>query len=275
MEEPTIDYKISAILANFKKRGTFDKKADVLNLVMSLKTSLEFNTNIDWEKMCNELGHIYNDPSPIYQRADYTPNDIDPNELNSNDIVVFGSNTEGRHGKGMAKFVKDYCGAVYGQARGIQGNSYAIVTKDLKIGEKSIELSDIGNEIQQFLEFAHSRPDLTFLMTKIGCNLAGYTIQDIAPLFANKVIPQNVLMPKEFVDISYWYNYLYSPSKETFYNLVSENVLHIVNVETLKIEKIEIKNALQSLPKDIVQTDDDAFLTAAKHVVNSLFKTKK
>lgn len=267
-----LDYKISTVIENFKNRSSFNNKADVLNLIMSLKESLEFNTNINWEKLCNELGFIYNDPSPIYQRPDYTPDPIDPATMGSSDVFIFGSNTEGKHDGGSAKAAVDHYDAIYGQAEGLQGRSYAIVTVDLNIGQRSISLEQIGNQIEALLEFACNRPDLTFWMTKIGSLRAGYTIAEIGQLFANKVIPRNVVMPREFVNIIYWYNYLYSPSKEIFYELVSDREARYADTKNLGIGKIEHKDVLQTLPKDIVPTDYDGFISATKQVVNLLFK---
>lgn len=272
IQNAKLDYKISTVIENFKNRSSFNNKADVLNLIMSLKESLEFNTNINWEKLCNELGFIYNDPSPIYQRPDYTPDPIDPTTMSSSDVFVFGSNTDGAHIGGAAKAALDHYDAKYGQAKGLQGRSYAIITKDLNIGDKSIPLDEIQKQIDEFLEFAYSRPDLTFWMTKIGCLRAGYTIAEIGQLFANKVIPRNVVMPREFVNIVHWYNYLYSPSKEIFYELVSDREARYADTKNLGIGKIEHKDVLQTLPKDIVPTDYDGFISATKQIVNLLFK---
>jgi hypothetical protein len=128
----------------------------------------------------------------------YTPSII--NTLNKNEIFVFGSNTEGRHSKGAALLAKSKFGAKYGQARGIQGQTYAIVTKDLKKGERSIPLNEIGKGIQDMLIYAKANPSKTFLVTKIGTNLAGYSTDEIRSLFLKlkNFIPENVILPKEF-----------------------------------------------------------------------------
>lgn len=128
----------------------------------------------------------------------YTPENII--NLGEHDIYVFGSNTKGRHKKGAAKIALDKYGAKLGQARGLQGRSYAIVTKDLELGERSIPLSHIKREILELYSFASSCPDLTFYVVKIGCSLAGYTVKEMADLFISceTARPSNIVLPKEF-----------------------------------------------------------------------------
>lgn len=128
---------------------------------------------------------------------EYTPDNIQ--SLPANGIFVFGSNTEGRHGKGAALTAKTNFGAVYGQAKGLQGRSYAIVTKNLTKGEKSIPLSEIGLQIRDFYEFAASNSNLKFYVTKLGSSLAGYTPNEIRGLFIGAgVKPENVILPREY-----------------------------------------------------------------------------
>lgn len=97
------------------------------------------------------------------------------------DIFVFGSNLAGRHGAGAARFALKHHGAIYGQGEGLQGRSYALPTKSRWI--KPLMLTDIYVNIQRFKMFAASRPDLTFNVTPVGCGLAGYTQEQIKPLF--------------------------------------------------------------------------------------------
>ena len=111
-------------------------------------------------------------------------------------IFVFGSNRQGRHGAGAARYAITHHGAQNGQAEGLQGNSYAIITKELRPTHPKVTLTEIKEGIQRFLEFAHTRPDLTFQLTPIGCGLAGYTPTEIAPLFTDT--PDNVTLPPEF-----------------------------------------------------------------------------
>lgn len=114
-----------------------------------------------------------------------------------NQIFVFGSNTQGRHGKGAALEARLKYGAIYGQAEGLQGNSYAIVTKELRSYMPSITLRQVENGVRHFLEFADDHPELQFNVTPIGCGLAGFTPSQIAPLFA--AATSNVILPKEFI----------------------------------------------------------------------------
>ena len=113
-------------------------------------------------------------------------------------IFVFGSNREGRHGKGAALEAMKR-GAVYGQAIGLQGDSYGIVTKELRPSYPPVTLGDIKAGIDRFLSFARSRPDLSFVVTPIGCGLAGFDPDQIAPLFADA--PDNVILPDVFREL--------------------------------------------------------------------------
>ncbi len=106
-------------------------------------------------------------------------------------IFVFGSNLAGRHGKGAALFARQHHGAVYGQGIGRQGNSYAIPTKDEQL--RPLSLIQIAAFIGHFLHYARQHPDLTFTVTRVGCGLAGYTDQEIAPMFRNA--PANCILP--------------------------------------------------------------------------------
>jgi hypothetical protein len=130
-------------------------------------------------------------------------NRITPNivtKLSDNQIFVFGSNSEGFHRRGAARFALDHCGANIGQGRGLQGKSYAIVTKkDFRV-VKSSTLEEISEEIKIFITFAVEHPELTFLVSKIGTDLAGYSIKEIAPLFKDAVQVKNIHLPVEFWD---------------------------------------------------------------------------
>ena len=112
-------------------------------------------------------------------------------------IFVFGSNLAGRHGKGAALFALKNHGAVYGRGRGLQGSSYAIPTKDEKI--KTLPLDAIKTHVEQFLEFARKFPNAAFMLTPIGCGLAGYKPEQIAPFFIGA--PENVSLPPEFISV--------------------------------------------------------------------------
>lgn len=112
----------------------------------------------------------------------------------SSSVFVFGSNLAGRHGKGAALFAHQNRGAVYGQGIGFQGNAYAIPTKDGQL--QSLPLTVIAGHVSNFLAFAAERPDLRFQVTAVGCGLAGYKPEQIAPMF--KAAPSNCELPPEF-----------------------------------------------------------------------------
>jgi hypothetical protein len=106
-------------------------------------------------------------------------------------IFVFGSNLAGIHGAGAALYARKHHGAILGQGIGLQGDSYAIPTKDKKI--KTLPLEQIKPHVDEFILFAKSHPELTFQVTRIGCGLAGYTDKDISPMF--KDAPANCNLP--------------------------------------------------------------------------------
>lgn len=106
---------------------------------------------------------------------------------------VFGSNEAGRHGKGAALCAKQYFGAVYGQGNGEQGSSYAIATKDESL--RSLPLDKIRENVRVFLQHATNHPHKQFAVSRVGCGLAGYRDEEIAPMF--KVHPSNVYFLEE------------------------------------------------------------------------------
>ena len=119
-------------------------------------------------------------------------------DLADNEVFVFGSNLRGFHGGGTARLALDSFGARYGQCIGLQGQSYAIPTKDFNI--ETLALKYIKFYVNEFLQFAKDNPLKTFLVTKICCGLAGYTIKDIAPMFIS--YPSNVVVPQEFAEFN-------------------------------------------------------------------------
>ena len=106
-------------------------------------------------------------------------------------VFVFGSNLAGRHGRGAAKHALDKYGAIYGRPVGMQGNSYAIPTKDKNL--RPLHLNEIAIYIGKFLEFARDNPDLKFMVTRIGCGLPGYTDDEVKPYFRRA--PDNCFLP--------------------------------------------------------------------------------
>lgn len=112
-----------------------------------------------------------------------------------NEIFVFGSNESGRHGKGAAKTALRF-GAKLGVGNGISGNSYGIPTKNAKI--RTLGQTKINKYVQEFIEYAKENKHKVFLVTEIGCGLAGYSAEDIAPMFQSTIDIQNVHLPAKF-----------------------------------------------------------------------------
>jgi hypothetical protein len=109
-------------------------------------------------------------------------------------IFVFGSNRAGRHGRGAARWAFRNRGAILGQGEGLQGESYALPTKDEDLNV--LTLDQIKEHADRFLKFAEDHPDLTFELTPVGCGLAGYSHGQIAPLFSTA--GPNIILPDEF-----------------------------------------------------------------------------
>ena len=108
--------------------------------------------------------------------------------LGPNEIFVFGSNLAGMHGGGAAWVAYRKFGAIMGQGVGLQGRSYGIPT--MQGGVETIK-----PYVDEFIEFARSRQDLTFLVTRIGCGIAGFTDEEIAPLFEKAHEVANIVLP--------------------------------------------------------------------------------
>jgi len=117
-------------------------------------------------------------------------------KLNNNEIFVFGSNLSGIHGKGAAKKALTW-GAKWGQAVGLQGRTYGIPTKDSSI-RRTLSLNEIKPFVDDFIEFAKNNQKLVFLVTEIGCGLAGLKPKDVAPLFNECVNIENIHLPERF-----------------------------------------------------------------------------
>ena len=115
-------------------------------------------------------------------------------ELRDNEIFVFGSNLAGMHGGGAALIAFQLFGAVWGQGTGLQGRSYGIPTM-----HGGVDV--IKPYVDEFIKFAAEHNEYKFLVTRIGCGIAGFRAEDIAPLFANAMDLQNVILPRDFVAV--------------------------------------------------------------------------
>ena len=111
--------------------------------------------------------------------------------LKDNEIFVFGSNLAGMHAGGAARVATQKFGAVMGQGVGLQGQSYAIPTM-----QGGVEA--IVPYVDEFIQFADCHPEMTFLVTRIGCGIAGFTDKEIAPLFIRAINLPNVHLPLSF-----------------------------------------------------------------------------
>jgi hypothetical protein len=114
--------------------------------------------------------------------------------LNPNEIFVFGSNQRGAHAGGAARLAKEKFGAQEGVGEGLTGQSYAFPTLTAsfeKVSQASLEASR-----DRFFAAARQNPDKTFVLTKVGCGIAGFTEDEIRPLFKNA--PANVILPEDW-----------------------------------------------------------------------------
>lgn len=127
----------------------------------------------------------------MYNRS-FTPDYI--TELKPNEIFVFGSNLAGMHGGGAAYVAMEYFGAIWGQGVGLQGQCYAIPT--MQGGVETIK-----PYADEFICFAKAHQEYTFYVTRIGCGIAGFSDEQIAPLFHDALDIPNILLPEEFVNV--------------------------------------------------------------------------
>jgi len=125
------------------------------------------------------------------KRSKFTPDKI--NSLQPDEVFVFGSNLAGHHGGGAAFTALNKFGAIYGQGTGLQGQSYAIPTM-----QGGVET--IVPYVDEFIHFAEKHPEKFFYVTRIGCGIAGFQDEEIAPLFAKALELNNVALPESFAE---------------------------------------------------------------------------
>ena len=135
----------------------------------------------------HRISRNYHEMSEFRNRI--TPDNI--RKLDDNEIFVFGSNIQGAHGGGAARLAYERFGAIMGQGVGLQGQSYAIPTMQGGV-------NTILPYVEEFITFAKQHPEMTFLVTKIGCGIAGFRPAEIAPLFAGAVEVENIHLPQDF-----------------------------------------------------------------------------
>lgn len=112
-------------------------------------------------------------------------------ELKEKEVFVFGSNLQGMHAGGAARMAHHRFGAVWGQGVGMQGQCYAIPT--MHGGVEAIR-----PYVDEFIEYARQHPERQFLVTRIGCGIAGFRNEEIAPLFAAAKTLENVSFPADW-----------------------------------------------------------------------------
>jgi hypothetical protein len=183
--EATLRKKIKEYVA---KSGVF-KKEELDDVKYNMKDFLE-----EWKKQvaivqAEELKRL--EASPNNPGTRITPDVI--TRLAPNEVFVFGSNEQGLHYGGAAKTAVENFGAIMGKGNGLQGKSYAIPSMS--------GLGVMGEYVKEFCEFAIAHPEKRFLVTEIGCGIAGYSIGDVAPLFECCVEVENITLPASFWDI--------------------------------------------------------------------------
>ncbi len=183
--EATVRKRVEEYVA---KSGVF-KSSELKDLKYSMKDFLE-----EWKKQveivqAEELAKL--EVSPNNPGSRITPDMI--TRLAPNEVFVFGSNEQGLHYGGAAKAAAENFGAIMGQGNGLQGKSYAIPSMS--------GLGVMGEYVKEFCEFAKAHPEKRFLVTEIGCGIAGYSIGEVAPLFECCRDVENVTLPASFWDI--------------------------------------------------------------------------
>lgn len=178
---------------------------------LGISCTMDFEANINgstimWGKMRSSSREYYKKVrlskltgNPMNLSEDFfaensTAKRISPDRIShlaQDEIFVFGSNLAGHHDGGAARIACERFGAVYGQGVGLQGQSYAIPTMFQTVDE-------IAPYVYEFIRFADAHPELKFMVTRIGCGIAGFTDVEIAPLFAMAYSLPNVYLPESF-----------------------------------------------------------------------------
>lgn len=114
-------------------------------------------------------------------------------ELGEGEVFVFGSNIQGMHGGGAAWYANQRFGAEWGVGEGLSGHCYALPTME--------GMPSMHSAVERFIACAKKHKELTFLVTAVGCGIAGYTPQEVAPLFKEATRLDNVYLPQVFWDV--------------------------------------------------------------------------
>lgn len=164
--------------------------------------------------------NIYTEEEQYWSRGGNTgmlPTNITPSQVNvlaDGEIFVFGSNFQGAHMGGAARVAKEKYGAVWGIGEGLQRKSYAIPTME--------GLEDLAPAVQRFTSFARQHRELKFFVTAIGCGIAGYQAEEIAPMFLDAAYLPNVYLP-----LSFWKVLMKIPRAEESVRAFAQSVLDV------------------------------------------------
>ena len=167
------------------KSGVF-KKEELKDVEINMKDFIR-----EWRKQVEILKaeeQAKLEVSPNNPESHVTPDEI--TRLAANEVFVFGSNKQGLHHGGAAKVAVEKFGAIMGQGNGMQGMSYAIPSMS--------GLAEMGEYVKQFCEFAEAHPEKRFLVTPIGCGIAGHSVAQVAPFFKACREIDNICLPASF-----------------------------------------------------------------------------
>ena len=168
--------------------STWDREiSSRMNLYGNYQRIYKFSSNVSHE----EKKMMKRQLSKGYYDGRVAPDFI--THLEPNEIFVFGSNVNGHHAGGAARQAERQFGAIWGQGEGLQGQSYAIPTME--------GMENLRAAVERFIQFAANHPEMKFLVTRIGCGIAGYSVEEIAPLFKSCIKLPNVALPEDFWEI--------------------------------------------------------------------------
>lgn len=192
------------------------------------------------------------------QSINYYSGNIIPD---TNTIFVFGSNPEGRHDAGAAKIAREQFGAIYGQGEGLQGNAYALPTKDLRIkknnGLRSISPEQIIESIKKLYETARQNPDKQFKIAYRNtdkASLNGYTGLEMIDMFLKAgSIPSNIYFSKEWIDTGKFNLSIYTLNSNQENSQFNQEPQQVPTYQTPTLE--EDTRASVAFPNSIVRRD--------------------
>lgn len=122
-------------------------------------------------------------------------------DIGREDNILIGTNEAGIHGAGIARYAYDHWGASLGQGFGPMGNCFGLPTKDWEI--QSLPLDVINNYVERYIDWTQLLRNYKWknYVTQVGCGLAGFTPEEIAPMFAKCIKYNNIWLPQSFIDV--------------------------------------------------------------------------